>query len=282
MFFRTKKVFISSRATQQKRKRRAIQSLTFFLFFVGCIGLLGFVSWRPEMNISRITILGNSTLAEEDIRGFLEKKLTGGYAYVFSRANVFLFQPQSVEKELREQFQKIKEVDVSRENLTSVIVTLTERKPYYLWCDLVVVATDDDAQKESCYFLDIDGLAFAPAPYFSGNVYFTFEKSFGEESPIGRRLFDEGEFKRFISFRNALREMNLEASTLQFAENGDSSFVLTRGGVILFHSQQDFTVLADSLRVTFDAEQFIKKQKSGHDLEYIDLRFDNKVYYRFE
>ncbi|MBI2048292.1 MAG: FtsQ-type POTRA domain-containing protein [Parcubacteria group bacterium] len=218
-------------------------------------------------------------VSEEDIRGFLEERLGGGYLNIVSRANVFLFQPKVIEAGLKSSFAKIQDVEVSRDSFNSIVVTIEERKPFYLWCDEQVA----DKNENQCYFLDIDGYAFAPAPYFSGSVYFEFYKPFSEDkNPVGTYFLPEAEFKRLIAFRNSLREVNIEAQKFKILETLDYAFILKEGTDIFFNPKQDFDALFNNLSATFDTEQFIQKRKRGFSLEYIDLRFDNKVYYRFE
>ncbi|MDP3725990.1 MAG: hypothetical protein Q8R36_02215 [bacterium] len=279
MLFYTKKVFTSSRSAQKKRRYLTIRASMLTTLILLLLGALSVASWMPEINIHTIQVIGNTTVSEEDIRAYIEKRIAGKYLYVFSRANVFLFQSRIIERELFETFKKIKEVELSRDTLTSVRVNIKERKPYYLWCDNSIPSGDI----ESCYFLDIDGYAFAPAPYFSGHVYFTFLKKFESESKtsVGTMFLPEGEFKRLISFRNTLRERELDAHSLEVLETGDYAFLLSGGTKIIFQPTQDLGMAALNLAATFDTEQFIKKKKSGLSLEYVDVRFDNKVYYRF-
>lgn len=241
---------------------------------------LAWLSWLPETSIKQIQVVGNRTVPEEDVRAYIESRLQGGYLSVFSRANVFLFQPSVVEKELMDAFKKIEEANVSRDGLRSVRVDINERKPYYLWCGARSLVSTQDG----CYFLDIDGYAFAPAPYFSGHVYFEFQKQFnaGSMDPIGTHFLPTEEFKRLIGFRNALRALDIYPDTLAIDENGDYIFVLAGNTRIIFNPAQDFDLLFNNLLATFDTEQFKGKKIENTSLEYIDLRFKNKVYYRFK
>tara|TARA_Y100000031_G_scaffold148279_1_gene184375 strand:- start:86910 stop:87683 length:774 start_codon:yes stop_codon:yes gene_type:complete len=241
---------------------------------------LAWLSWLSDFTIERIEVVGNTTVPEEDVRAYIGKRLTGGYLSVFSRANVLLFQPRVVETELLERFKKIKDINVSRDSLHSIVVEIDERKPYYLWC----IAPVSPDTRETCFFLDINGLAFAPAPYFSGHVYFEFHKQLGDAvDPVGMHFMPEEEFKRIISFRNSMRAFELEPHALIVDERGDYLFLLPSGAKMIFNTEQDFDLLFSNLLATFDTEQFKGRKSVEHtSLEYIDLRFKNKVYYRFK
>src|SRR3989344_8676445 len=279
MLFNKKRVFASRRSRDKRRRQYATRVGIVFIFCATLIALVSWVSWRPEINIHTVTVFGNTTVSEEDIRSFLDERLGGGYLNIVSRANVFLFQPKVVEADLKSSFAKIQNVEVSRDSFNSIVVTIEERKPFYLWCDEQVA----DKNENQCYFLDIDGYAFAPAPYFSGSVYFEFYKPFSEDkNPVGTYFLPEAEFKRLIAFRNSLREVNIEAQKFKILETLDYAFILKEGTDIFFNPKQDFDALFNNLSATFDTEQFIQKRKRGFSLEYIDLRFDNKVYYRFQ
>lgn len=277
MFFQKKK-FVSPHGLRKRRKQYAIRTAVGFLLFVFLFGGLAFLSQLPALSIVNIAVSGNTTVSEEDIREFLHERLAGNFIYAFSRANTFLLQPNLVEKELLETFKKIKEVQVKRTDVQSIIVSIVERKPLYVWC------AEGAAESDDCYFLDIDGFAFAPAPHFSGHVYFEFYKSFeaGGQNPIGSFILPETEFKRFISFRNALREIGFDPYALLFLENDDYSFLLPDGTQIFFNGEQDFDLLVQNLSAALDTEQLLLPRKRGASLEYIDVRFENKVYYRFK
>ena len=279
MLFNKKRVFASRRSRDKRRRQYATRVGIVFIFCATLIALVSWVSWRPEINIHTVTVFGNTTVSEEDIRSFLDERLGGGYLNIVSRANVFLFQPKVVEAGLKSSFAKIQNVEVSRDSFNSIVVTIEERKPFYLWCDEQVA----DKNENQCYFLDIDGYAFAPAPYFSGSVYFEFYKPFSEDkNPVGTYFLPEAEFKRLIAFRNSLREVDIEVRKFKILDTLDYAFILKEGTDIFFNPKQDFDALFNNLAATFDTEQFIQKRKRGFSLEYIDLRFDNKVYYRFE
>ncbi|MBI2109454.1 MAG: FtsQ-type POTRA domain-containing protein [Parcubacteria group bacterium] len=280
MLFLKKKGFTSRRSVQKRRKQYAIRAGVFAVVLILLSAAFSWASWHPRLNIHTVNVLGNTTVSEEDVRSFLEHRLDGGYLNIISRANVFLFQPRIVEEELRTTFKKIKEVTVSRDSLQSIVIDIDERKPFYLWCEDEMVK---EKSEDACYFLDIDGYTFAPAPYFSGSVYFEFYKPFsGDKNPIGTNFLPETEFKRLIAFRNSIREMDIEVQKFKISDVGDYVFVLKKGTEIFFNPKQDFDILFHNLAATFDTEQFASKKKQGFFLEYIDLRFENKVYYRFQ
>src|SRR3989344_1357685 len=271
MRFLWKKTITSSHGAQKKKKQITARSFAIFFLTLVFFGAVSFLSWRPEINIQHVTIVGNTTVSEEDVRAHIEERTRGGYMYLFSRANVFLFQPRIVESELRDDFKKIQEVTVSRDSLRSLVIEISERKPFYIWCDGEV----QEENGQPCYFLDINGYAFAPAPYFSGHVYFEFHKKFEAENknPIGQFFLPEPEFKRLISFRNALKDLNLNAYALFVDKDGDYTFVTPQKTKIIFNPKQDFDLVFHNLSATFDMEQFIKKQKRGLSLLYVDARF---------
>src|SRR3989344_9249040 len=101
MLLHRKRVFTSPRSVEKRRKQYAVRVGAALVIFLVLSTVLSFFSWRPEINIGRITVLGNTTVPEEDVRGYLEDRIEGGYLGIFSRANVFLFQPRIVEKELQ-------------------------------------------------------------------------------------------------------------------------------------------------------------------------------------
>jgi hypothetical protein len=94
-------------------------------------------------------------------------------------------------------------------------------------------------------------------------------------------------FANLVSFKKNLELMNLKPTALGIEANGEGNFFLVSvpiiGPKIIFKLDADFGEIAENLKSALDTEplhtDFIKKFSS---LLYLDLRFSNKVYYKFK
>jgi hypothetical protein len=140
--------------------------------------------------------------------------------------------------------------------------------------------------------MDTEGYIFDVAPYFSGDVYFKFfGKTSGDAANPGSPLglyFLPINFEQFMSFKENIIKMGVKPSALVIKDGDEAELYLSARGAlidapkILFKFDTDFNTLAENLQAALTTEplqsDFVKKYAS---LLYLDLRFDNKVYYKF-
>mgnify|MGYP001604120421 FL=1 len=188
-----------------------------------------------------------------------------------SKTNILFYPKGAIIQTLAAQYLRLGEINLSIKNNRTLVVAVIEREPLYTWCQ-----TDD------CYFLDADGYVFDKAPYFSGNVYFKFYGAL-ESGPLGA-YFAKDYFKNFTAIKNTLTALELEPIALELKAQGDAEFVLagTATPKILFRADADPENIAGNLRAALQTEPLkTRVVKEYSKLEYLDLRFENKVYSKF-
>ena len=83
--------------------------------------------------------------------------------------------------------------------------------------------------------------------------------------------------------KEVLEKMNLKLSSFEAKKGDDVEIPLSSGGVIMFKSDADLDKLAENLQAALETEPFKTEFKTKYSsLFYIDLRVDNKVYYKFK
>lgn len=246
-------------------------SILLFIFLFVCAG---FLSGWSAIVIRDITVEGNSVAHTEDIVRSAQMELVGKYFFVFHRDNIFLFPKPKIRERLLDEFKRISLVDIQRESLTSIRIIIAEHIPAYVWCG---ESEGNVGVPSSCYFADENGYVFAEAPYFSGNVFFELFGSLtgvGDEA-AGKRYLDELMFKKIMLFKDAISWNGWRAVRLmKMDDEGGYAFVLDSGTKIIFNKDQEFAVLADNFNSVLGTLPL------NEPIEYIDLRFGNKVFYR--
>ena len=147
----------------------------------------------------------------------------------------------------------------------------------------------DSINDNKCYFLDSDGYIFDKAPYFSGDVYFKFygDSLLSNENPSGSYLMKD-KFSKIIEFKNSIEKMNLKPTSFYLNENGEEGNFSLFGepGIspkIIFKVDGDYEKLAENLQAAISVDPLKTNLKTkSSSLLYLDLRFGNKVYYKFK
>ncbi len=275
---------LREREQKRRNKKRIIISVIVFVIFA----LLIFLLSRSFWNIQTIEIQGASLIKKDKMETELREHISGNDLLIFSRANVLLLSSSETETFLQGTFPRIAEVRVSKRSLHTLVVTLTERTGMYLWCGDIprILASSDQA----CQFVDDEGVLFSEAPYFSGPVHFVIfgrkESATITTPELGTPLFTETDIASFMMIEKELEKHGLKAYGV-FITLEETRILLSRDltpdkNIIRLNAR---VPLDKALRNLFAALEVPKlksqMEKEADRLEYLDLRFTNKVYFKF-
>ncbi len=266
-----------------KRKKTMIKAGLLFATLLFIFFGLVWGAHNDRVRIVNIYIEGNSVVLDRDIREGVDAQMEGKYFKMFPKNNIFIHPRWQIKQEILNKFKRIYYVKVSAIDVNSIAITVKERDPYALWC----VDSFIEKKKNSinnCYFIDDKGFAFTKAPAFSDNVYFTVYDKQSTESInnlVGQNFLTEERFILLMQLRALLSKEGLDVDYLTQIENNDFEFYLTSGGKVIFNEYQDIEKLLHNLVAAIEVKRN-EGRKVEKDLEYIDVRFNNKVLFKFE
>jgi hypothetical protein len=267
------------KATQlHKRKRRIflLKSFAVLTLVALCIIGLAWLSQAKAITIQNIVVEGNSGVTSYDIEEVVHKHIEGKFALLFSKNNRFLYSKNKITDEISLLFTQIENVDLEVEG-TDLHVRVKERTPRYTWCS-GVPQTDN---KDDCYFLDERGFIFSEAPVFSGNAYVAFYGLITGEKPIGSTYLNKDTFENINKFIEFLHGKKIHPYALLASTNGTLEVFFDRGTKMILKSDQDIASLISNIDLVMtDTTVFSDAQRPN--LEYIDMRFGNKLYYKLK
>jgi cell division septal protein FtsQ len=254
------------RLKTRRRKRRVIAFCVCLLAGVGAIGALGAATHVQQLAIADVAVAGTRQLAEDALVSTVKKRLDESTFRLFSRNNIFLYPQSAIESDLTNSFPRIKHVSVARESLlaSALVVRVEERTPYAVWCD------------DACFVLDEHGFIFAEQHEMAKKAYTFYGGLVPNAAPIGQ-TFLEGRLSSAVQLLDSLERAGYAPVRFTVESERDFTVSLAQGQRLLASfdvSPNDIlrnleTALAsDALKGTLDS------------LDYIDLRFGNKVYYK--
>ncbi len=238
---------------------------------------------NERVRVLNVYIEGNSVVLDREVKEIVDAQMEGKYFRLFPKNNIFIYPRWQIKQEILDKFKRIYYVKVSVIDLNSIAITIKERVPYALWC-VDRLSENKKNTANSCYFVDDKGFAFTKAPIFSDNVYFTvYDKQLTESANnlVGQNFLTEERFVRLMQLRVLLIKEGLDVVYLTQIENNDFEFHLTSGGKILFNEDQGIEKLLHNLIAAIEVKKN-EGQKIEKNLEYIDLRFNNKVLFKFK
>lgn len=254
----------------RRRKMRLVMFSICLLCGVGLIGGLGLVSHAERLVINDVKVNGAQQLSANALMAAVQSGLSDNIFAIFAKANIFLYPKKAIEDDLATEFPRIKDVNLSRPGLMAqaIIVTVQERQPYAKWC-----------QDDACYFLDTGGFIFAEADASAPITSYVFRRGLiPRQDPIGQ-TFLRGRLASIVHFLELLTAAGYKPEGIQVLNDKDFSVPLTDGPTLMVPFDVEGEKIVHDLQLALDAESV--RGREG-ELQYVDLRFGNRVYYKFK
>ena len=287
-----KKVLSSPRILELKKQKRKASSKKFIIFVV--IFLIIFFSLAALSRISgfkirTISILGNRIVETKDIESIVQNDLEGHYLFLFPKNNFLIYPKNKIKKDLAITYKRLKDISLDASNIKNISINVSEYDGKYLWCGNLIPALRSNLNDNKCYFLDDSGYIFDEAPYFSGKVYFKFYGSIEGDKIIGNNYLPKN-FNKIVAFKKNLEDVNLNPTNFWVTyhpEGDEGTFSLSGEPVmspyVIFNMDSDYAKIAENLQSALGVEPLRTDiQNKFSTLQYLDLRFGNKVYYKFK
>lgn len=261
---------------KRRRQRVFIGGLIVIALF-GSIGGIGALSHLEQLTINAVDVHGVAALSPETLVASVNAGLASEGFRLFAKDNIFLYPKRAIEAALGRDFPRIKHVSLSREALLAqaVVVEVKEREAYAKWCTGAI--TDARRASDRCYLIDSAGFVFAEAAGDATAVPYEFRGGLAtDHSPIGQ-WFLRGKLSEAVALMGRLAAAGHAPNG--FAVESDKGLAVSLGtGPILYAPfGEDPDALIRTLETALKAESL--EGKIG-TLQYIDLRFGNRVYYK--
>lgn len=288
-------VLTSPRIEEIKHKRH-IHNLRLliisFVVFILLMGSLSYFSSNPKIIIDNVVVTGNHIISTQDIESNVKDKLLGKYLYLFTKANSLIYPQREIYKSLITSFPRIKTLSIYRDNWKTLHIDITERMGLYLYCGSKIPEVVNDVG-ENCYFINNDGYIFDIAPYISGNIYFKyyvdiFENNLPVENPLKKNILEINRFREITRFIDGITALGFKPVYIEINQDGTHNVYLEHSlgnstPVIIFNNENDLETILSNLTISMDKKEFADEINSKYTkLQYIDLRFKNKVLYKFQ
>jgi len=262
----------------RRRRVRALFALALLVFLSVIVYGVSLASHLPQFSVQEVEIKGVQRIRENLVRAYVEAQLYDGSYAFFSHTNIFLVSHTEIEQAIRAYFPRVEEAHVLRDALlaSAITVVIDEREAFARWCD---------PSAASCYLMDSGGFIFAPAststflvenPYiFYGEI--SSASSSANVEPVGKTYLPDT-FATLSALLYRLDQAGFVAHTI--SEGGQDIVIgLDRGFDLYLSLDDDPDTILENLTLALASETLRFRE---NELEYIDLRFGNRVYYNFE
>jgi cell division septal protein FtsQ len=260
-----------------RRKKNIFGKIFFWLAFIIFFGtLIYMVFFSGYLTISSISIRGTQDLKNEDILSKVESSISGQYFGYIPKNNLLLFGDKKIASDLENSYKKIDRIITTKKFPSSLVIEITEHVPALIICS-----------QEECFYSDDQGKVFMRIDPSSEEVTSKSLINFIDE---GNKDINEGDIvvkpdliDYLLKIRSSMKVIGETDILDNFATpafiSRDIRAMTNEGWEIFFNADISLSKEADMLKVVLDEK--VPSEKRSH-LEYIDLRSDNKVFYKFK
>jgi len=238
---------------------------TIYILFFSQFVVINSIGVSGAQNIDGQSI---SSLTMETIRG---KKLG-----IFMKNNIILVSNQDIENALKNKFKRIEDIEIIKQFPDKLLIKIKEHESLLVFCS-----------GDQCYVIDKNGHVYAQADFKSSELG---EKDLMILRNLSQKPIDVADFfldvdlARFIINLRLRLEQDLDIQVKQECQtkmlaSGDLEFETITGWKIYFSQAVGEDKSIEMLKTAL--QNALDKDKQAN-LDYIDLRLDNKVFYKLK
>lgn len=258
-----------------RARRRRVRAVIALCALIVCAALawgVSYVSYLPQFSVGAIEVSGAQDVSPQLIQEYVETILQDGSHHFLSRENIFLYPRALIERGIVASFPRIDSATVSRPSFfsTNLDVVVSERQQFALWCD----------ESANCYHMDTSGFIFAKtSDVASSSAQYVFTGGIATSTnPIGQN-FVAAHLPGIVALLTSLGQAGFTPEGAEVESDQDFSVPLREGFSIKASFGENADTLAKNLQLVLSSDALQGKEQN---LEYVDLRFGDRVYYKLE
>ena len=256
----------------RRRKRRwaVIKGGLWGLCVFFGLALLLSIFYLPPLRINQVAFFGSSPTDEAILKSKILEILSNKYFFIFPKDNIVFYAEKEIAAFLRSNY-RIEEFEIKRSFPAALLISLKERSTWAVWCQRA-----SESEPSDCIFVDEKGFAYAKSPDFSGSLILKIYDA--RSDMLGKYVFPEGVFDKIKYLIASLKkEAWEEIIEIEISEGDVYRLVTKNNWAIIIDSEIDEKKTSENIMIALNSR--IKDRRK--DLEYIDGRFSDKVFFRF-
>ncbi|HQT83202.1 MAG TPA: hypothetical protein PLW99_03575 [Candidatus Paceibacterota bacterium] len=258
-------------ARRRSRRRRASIALA-VLFVLVCAGIVYGLN-QGATRISHITVYG----ADQSLAAYATTAMQGKYLGLIPRDSTFFFPASRIRAAIMSAHPEIAAVALFRDGFSGLSIRVDERVPIARWCGAPPDSSSAPATSTpavaDCYLFDASGFVYATSTsdVRPVNSFILYEGSATSSEPVGETLPDAAKLPAAFDFARQLAPFGSPATSVVITNDEVRDYLAsgTYLTYVLGDEQHAYAALS-SAQADFNL--------ADGSVDYLDLRFDGKVY----
>ncbi|MBU1165092.1 FtsQ-type POTRA domain-containing protein [Patescibacteria group bacterium] len=262
---------------QKKKKRNMKTWLISIVIFVFVVIGIRFITNSSKFIVTNIIVTGNETISENEIVNIASQQLEKHRYFLLSQNNIFFFDTDKLEKEIT-QLYILEDVGIRKDYFNTIRIELKETITSLVWLN------DTNA-----YYLDLKGIPFSEVKGSDENqenilrsqamqqgLPIIYDQN-NTEVKIGQKVISIEKIENILEINKLLAQNNIDIDYYQIDPEDDTNiFVTTLNGYKIYFSTKIVIISQINNLIALLSE----KIENINEIEYIDLRYGKKVFYK--
>lgn len=267
---------------REKRKKMIskgfLKKAGFFLLLLAFLGVVTYaLFFSAFVEISKIEIDGTTSINPDLIRQDIEAQLSGKYFNLIEKNNILFVNDKTLQSTLLNKYEKIENIQVKKVFPNGIKIIINERVPAMILCS-----------NEECFVVDTIGFTYMRYDSNANDVQLDGLMRLTDNGNKSIKFRDNFLTKEFVGYVVDIRkgvkddlgiDLSPDCQTPQLV-SGDIRVQTADGWWIYFDNSRPVQKELEMLKAVL-LEKIDKDGQRGN-LEYVDLRIDNKVYYKLK
>jgi len=263
------------------RKRRKVRrislrvKLIIFLVILMIVGIGWLLFFHSFFTINNIEISGGQRIEEKKIREVIQKQLLETRLMFFNQSNIFTFNKEEARQEIIKRY-NVEDLRINKRLPKTIAVSFVEKTIAGIWFE-----------KDKYYYIDDGGYILYEIETLEAEAKdFAVFKNKGEETKIKqdeifKKVVMRDDFLDFLLIlAKKVKEKAVFNQNYIFTINETESTIeinIIEGPTIYFNIEENLDKQSRKLEILLSEKL---KGEEFKKIEYIDLRFGDKIYYK--
>ncbi len=223
-----------------------------------------------QFQVKAINISGNVKVSTSQIESLAIQQIKKTVLF-FPTSSIFLVDTAKINRLILDTFPVVQETAVVKKFLSTININITERVPHAIFCLPGLSGAED------CFCIDDAGIA---SELYSGNENgFVVVRQVGASNgELGQRVMDASILENILKIQEGLAsKYSVAVSSAEIASDVRLNIKTKEGWNVYLNLSGDMDLQITKLMLLLENE--ISKMDRGQ-LQYIDLRFKERAYYK--
>ena len=261
-------------ASKRRRNFNIQAGLVSMLFIVVVVGIGYALFYTPWFKVNTLTLEGLVDSHQDQVRQMFDQSLNHKILGIPIGRDIFFVRSGSLAADLTSQLPFIQSVSIQKDYFHTLKIIASERQAEGVWC----FSSSSFTTPPDCRYFDHNGVTFGQAIQSSGVLLLNVDDMRSQPSSVSLAMVDPRFLKAIQTVAPLLASQDVKIKNINIPLGTYTEFdILTNAGyVIKFSLDSDIQNQVEIFRI-FRTE---KMMDGTLHPQYIDLRFDGRVYFK--